>query len=204
MRRSIFIFLCLFAIFLSGCSLSPIKTTYVSTYTITNHIKKSRGSHYTLSHNTLFVIGPTASPGYGSSQMIYEITPYQLQSFSDHAWVAPPAELLLPLIANQLRATHYFYAVVTSPFAGGADYQLSTRLLMLQQEFLHPQSVVRLAMEATLINVITDHVVANRVFKTVVPCVENNPYAGVIATNKAAHIVVNQIAKFVVRSIRKS
>ncbi len=190
------------SIILSSCSLSPIKTAYVSTYTITNHVKKIGRSRHALSHKTLFVTEPTASPGYGSSQMIYEITPYQLEPFSDHAWVAPPAELLLPLIANQLRATHYFHAVVTSPFVGGTDYQLSTRLLVLQQEFLRPQSVVRLEMEVTLINTVTGQVVTNRVFETVVPCAENNPYSGVMATNLAAHMIVNKIARFVVRNVR--
>lgn len=128
--------------------------------------------------------------------------PYELRSFGDHRWVAPPAELLLPLLTDRIRATGYFHAVVATPYLGVSNYQLNTRLLALQQEFLQPQSEVRLKMQATIMNVATGRVIASREFQAVVPASENNPYAGVIATNQAAHIVTNQIAQFVIRKVR--
>ena len=187
------------AIFLSSCSLSPIKTAPISTYTITNWPKKTVVTQKTISRQTILVTTPVASPGYESSRMIYVMIPYQLKSFANHRWVAPPANLLLPLMANRLRAAGYFHAVVTSPFSGAAHYQLNTQLLTLQQEFLQPESKVRLTIEATLINTVTGRVVASRVFESVVPAPENNPYAGVLATNQAAHNVLNKIAQFVIR-----
>ncbi|MCX7124829.1 MAG: ABC-type transport auxiliary lipoprotein family protein, partial [Gammaproteobacteria bacterium] len=158
-------------------------------------------SQHSVSHKTLLVTTPIASPGYVSSRMIYVMIPYQLRSFSNHAWIAPPADLLLPLIANRLRANHYFKAVVTTPFSGAANIELNTQLLTLQQEFLQPQSVVRLTMEATLLDTASGHVIASHVFTAVVSAPGNNPYSGVLATNQAAHNVVSQIAKFVVNSV---
>jgi len=191
-------------IFISSCSFSPIKTAPLSTYTITHWPKKTVVSQKTISARSILVTTPVASPGYNSSRMIYVMIPYQLKSFGDHRWVAPPAELLLPLMANRLRATGYFHAVVTSPFSGGANYQLNMQLLTLQQEFLQPTSKVRLTIEATLLNMTTGHVIASRVFESVVSAPENNPYSGVLATNIAAHNVLNQIARFVVKNVRKS
>lgn len=202
MRTLTIIILFLSAIFLSSCTLSPIPTAPMSSYTITNWPEKTvHKSSKTISTKTILITTPMASPGYASSAMIYEVIPYQLRAFADHRWVAPPADLLLPLMANRLRATHYFRAVVASPFSGVANYQLNTQLLILQQEFLQPQSVVRLTMEATLINVATGRVIASRVFESVVPAPDNNPYAGVLAANKAAHNVINQIARFAIHPL---
>lgn len=190
-------------VFLSSCSmLSPMKVSPLSSYTLTNGARMPVISHQAVSSGTLLVTTPNASPGYNSAQMVYVTVPYQLRAFSNHRWVASPAELLLPLIANRLRATHYFHAVVTSPFSGAANYQLNTQLLTLQQEFLKPQSEVRLTLEVTLQKVTTGRVVASHVFQVVVPTSENTPYGGVLATNQAVHQVLEQVAEFVVRRVR--
>lgn len=194
------IILILSTLFLSGC-LSPIKTTEESTYTLTSYPSNTVAKKAN-AHGTLLVTTPTASPGYQSSDMIYVMIPYQLKSFADHAWVAPPSQLLLPLLTEKLRRTGNFRAVVSPPFSGLSTYQLNTRLLTLQQEFLQPQSVVRLVMSATLINARTGRVMGNRIFTAIVPAMGNNPYGGVLATNKAAHQVINQIAVFVARRLR--
>jgi len=173
-----------------------------SHYTITNWPKKTDVTEQSVSQHTILVMSPIASPGYQSSKMIYVMIPYQLKSFADHRWVAPPAELLLPLIANRLRAENYFKAVVTSPFSGSVTYQLNTQLLTLQQEFLQPESRVRLTIQATLVQVLTGKVIATRVFQAVIPASGNDPYDGVIAANKAAHVVLNEMAQFVVRKVR--
>ncbi|PIZ03763.1 MAG: hypothetical protein COY58_07980 [Gammaproteobacteria bacterium CG_4_10_14_0_8_um_filter_38_16] len=188
-------------IFLTGCDLSPIKVASESSYTMTQWPKKITISKKSVSRSTILVSTPVASPGYRSSRMIYVLIPYQLKAFANHRWVAPPSELLLPLLADQLREAHYFKAVVTSPFSGSASYQLNTQLLTLQQEFLQPQSHIRLTMEATLIHLSNGHVVASRVFQIVIPALQNNPYGGVLAANIAANQMMHQIVKFVVKKV---
>lgn len=201
MRRLIFFtVICLGVIFLSSCTVfPPLKMMPTSNYTITTWPKNSNSvAGKSVSSKVMLVMMPVASPGYTSLNMIYVTVPYKLNAFVDHFWVAPPAELLLPLIANRLRAKHYFKAVVASPFSGNVNLELTTRLLTLQQEFLQPVSQVRLVMEATLLNTATQQVIASRVFCAVVPAPGNNPYSGVLATNAAVHQVVDKIATFAV------
>lgn len=198
-------FFCIFilAFFLASCNLSPIKIASEYSYTITQWPKNNFAPAHAKTEQTLLVTSPIAAPGFTSSRMVYVLIPYQLRSFADHRWVAPPSYLLLPLLANRLREAGYFKAVVTSPFSGSATYQLNTELLTLQQEFLKPQSQVRLTMVATLVQVTDGHVVASRVFTIVIPTKENNPYGGVLATNQAAHDMMREITNFVVRNVKE-
>lgn len=182
---------------LTGCSLSPIKTPRVSTYTISNWEIRHTNQQTNQSKNTILVSTPSAAPGYRSSDMVYVTIPFKLKSFATNRWVAPPAKLLLPLIANQLQKTNKSYVVVTSPFSGASTFQLNTQLLMLQQEFFKPISQIHLMVQATLINSKTSQVVATKVFNIFTPAPENNPYSGVLAANKAAKQLALGIARFV-------
>lgn len=184
-----------------GCSFSPIKVAPESNYTITQWPQENVVCGKSTSSKTILITTPVASPGYESPNMIYVMVPYQLRSFANHHWVASPAQLLLPLLANHVRARGYFKGVVTSPFSGGTTYQLNTQLLVLQQEFLQPQSVVRLTMQAALMNGVTGKMIASRVFEAVIPAKNNNPYGGVLATNKAANQVLTQIANWTITKI---
>lgn len=204
MKRAVRIMILMGSIFLAGCNLSPLKVAPESHYTITAWPAKIITAQHVTSQNTILVTTPVAASGYASSKMIYVLIPYRLQSYADHRWVAPPAELLLPLLADQLRATKQFKAVVTSPFSGGVTYQLNTQLLTLQQEFLQPKSQVRLTIQVTLVHAVDEQVLASRVFEVLVPTPQNNPYGGVLATNLAAHQVMQDIAKFVVKNINHS
>ncbi|EKD91769.1 MAG: hypothetical protein ACD_29C00390G0002 [uncultured bacterium] len=134
--------------------------------------------------------------------MIYVTVPYKLKPYANNRWVAPPADLLLPLLTQSLRSIGYFRAVVTSPFSGMTTYQLNTRLLMLQQEFLQPISQVRFILEVTLMQSLTGKIISNRVFSIVVSAPNNNPYGGVLATNQAANALSKQIAQFVVQKAK--
>lgn len=197
MRRMIVLAL---TVLLSGCSFSPVKIAPESSYTITQWPQKNVVLGQSQTSKTILITTPVATPGYESSNMIYVMVPYQLRSFANHHWVSSPAQLLLPLLANHMRARGYFKGVVTSPFSGGTTYQLNTQLLVLQQEFLQPQSVVRLTMQATLLSGATGKMIGSRVFEAVVPAKNNNPYGGVLATNKAANQVLSQIAYWTVSS----
>lgn len=196
--RNIFIFLLLIA--LGGCSLSPIHVAPESSYTITKWPQENTdlAQKKSISNKTILVTTPVASPGYETASMIYVTVPYELRSFTNHRWVASPAQLLLPLLADRIRARGFFKGVMTSPFSGGATYQLNTQLLSLQQEFLQPQSQIRLRMQATLLNVSTGEMIASGIFQSVVSAQRNDPYAGVLATNEAANQVLGKIARWVV------
>lgn len=198
MRKYLLLMIGGFSLLSAGCG--PMNVAPLSTYTITNWPKKTSYARHASSRQILLVTQPVASSGYASSRMIYVLVPYQLKAFADHAWVAPPAQLLQPLLINSLRRAGYFKAVVGTLASGIPNYQLNTRLMMLQQEFLQPMSQVRLIMDATLIKVSSGRVIANRVFEEDVPA-DSSPYGGVLATNAAADHMATRITKFVMRHL---
>lgn len=184
------------ALGVSGCG--PINVPPVSLYTIgsLHGINVPTSSR---SKSTLMVSAIEASAGYQSSQMLYVSVPFKLRAFANHAWVAPPAQMLLPLIAQRIRARGYFKAVMTPPFTSYTTYRLELRLLTLEQDFLAPTSVVRLVMMGTLVSSVSNQVIASRRFSVTVAAPGNDPYSGVVAANAAATRLSKQIAQFVVQ-----
>lgn len=183
-----------------GCS--PVKMPNVAYYDITSTFKV-KNVHRSKSRLTLLVGQPIATPGYRTPKMIYIEVPYKLRSFATNAWVAPPSQMIMPILAQALRNSNYFYAVVTPPFTGITNYRLRTELDMLQQEFLQPRSSVHLVMTAILINNASNRVVASHRFEVRVPAPENNPYSGVIATNAAVSKMAQQVSRFVVAKVKR-
>lgn len=193
----------LIIIFVAGALVAcgPIATRPMDTYTISSLKKYVRAPRRT-TKLTLLVSNPTAAPGYQTSAMIYMATPFELKSFADNRWVAPPAQMLLPMFVRALRNTSYFYAVVAPPFVGITNLRLDTQLIKLQQEFLLPTSQLRLIVQASLVSNVTNRIVASRQFEVVIPTSENNPYGGVLAANKAAATLSRKIAQFAVNAAR--
>jgi len=187
------------AIQLVGCG--PVKMPNVATYTISS-LHDIAVPARSRTSRSIVVAMPEAAPGYGSSKMLYVNIPYKLKAFTRHAWVAPPAEMLLPLLAQRLRAKGYFKAVLTPPFVGQADYRLETQLLVLQQEFLEPDSELHMVLQVTLSNATNGKVLASRRFAMMEKASENNPYGGVMAANRVAARLTQQIANFVVANAR--
>lgn len=148
----------------------------------------------------LLVSNMVANPGYKTSRMIYVTAPGYLREYARNSWVAPPAQMLMPLIAERIESKHYFKAVVTPPFVGRSDYRLDTRLIVFQQEFIQPVSQVRCVVQALLINNNTSKVMASQQFQAIVPAPGNNPQSGVSAANQAASQLSEQIAQFVINS----
>ncbi len=189
------------AVALTACGLSkPINLPALSRYTITS-LQVAKSPRTSRSRSTLLVSVPVSNPGYQSAKMIYMNVPFRLRSYANNRWVAPPANMLLPLFAQRIRNKGYFKAVVTPPFSGVTNYRLDTQLIMLQQEFITPISQVRLVVQATLVSNRTNAVIASRRFQVAVSAPANNPYSGVLATNKAATIISGRIARFVLKSV---
>lgn len=184
------------ALFLTSCG--PIKTPPSSSYLI-GDLNSGKMPATARTHLTLLVSNPIANSGYQTSAMIYMITPYELKAFSNNRWVAPPAQMLLPIIVQALRQQGYFYAVVAPPFSGLTNYRLDAQLIKLQQEFFLPTSRVRLVVQATLISNLSNKVVATRSFEVTVTAPANNPYSGVLAANRAAAIIGQDVARFCIK-----
>lgn len=188
-----FISILCFAIGLVGCG--PMVVSPVSYYQL-DDVKPVKLPKNSKTHLSILVAMSIPNPGYETSAMIYMLTPYELSCYANSRWVAPPAEMLMSLLVQALRQTGHFYSVVSPPFVWMTSYRLDTRLLKLQQEFFFPVSHIRLAVEASLINRETNHVVVSPLFEVLIPTPTNNPYGGVLAANKAVVIISHRIAQF--------
>jgi cholesterol transport system auxiliary component len=192
------ILLSLLLLLLAGCA---VKSPPVSTYVLT--IPPAVFAFQPSQTNAVLLISAmTADPGYKTSQMIYLKEPAHLREYSRNAWVAPPAQMFMPLLIESIESKNYFRAVTAPPFAGHSDYRLDTRLILLQQEFLQPQSQVRCIVEALLTNNYTGRVIVSHRFQAVVPALGNNPASGAAAANQAAHLLSEEIAQFTVANAR--
>lgn len=189
------------AIALAGCGLStPVKLPQVRTYTL-NSVKPTALASRHRSQSTLLVSLPIPDPGYASSAMIYEPIPFDLRHFADHQWAAPPAQMLMPLLAQAITNQGYFKGVVTTPYSGVLNYRLDSRLVALNQTFLQPKSRVHLVLQETLTNNDDNKVIASHRFSLFVPAPGNDPYSGVVAANTAARVLTGQIARWVIKSM---
>ena len=194
------VLLFLFSFSLSACG--PVVVPLVSYYQIGDSrlIKVLPAKTYL----TILVSTPLADPGYQTSEMMYMLTPYQLSSYANNQWVAPPSQMLLPLFVQALRQTGYFFAVVSPPFIGVTNYRCETRLLKLRQEFFLSISQVRLTVQALLIKNSTNRIIASQLFEVLISAPSNNPYGGVLAANQAAAIISYRIALFCVAHTREN
>jgi len=201
MRRVIYFLLLSSFTLLGGCGItSPVVLPPQSEYAIAP-MKATTSSARARTPASLLVSMPIASPGYDSPNMVYVNVPFKLREYANNRWVAPPAQMLMPVIAQRIRAKQYFKAVVTPPFSGITNYRVDTQLIMLEQEFLQPASRIHLVMQATVINSASNKVLASKQFSVFTKAPGNDAYSGVLAANKAASIITSQIASFVVRSV---
>jgi cholesterol transport system auxiliary component len=183
-------------LFLSNCSVfSPIKTdeTSYELKTIPSvAIQKTR-------RTTLIIMQPEANSIYNTTRMVYTIKPYQVAYFAKNRWAASPGKMLQQLMIQTLQNTHYFKAVIAPPFSGMYDYILNTQLFELQQDFTHNPSVIRLRLNAQLIQSGTNRIIATKQFTVIEPAPQNTPYGGVIAANRAVSELLRQLVNFCVK-----
>lgn len=190
--------LCGVALLLAGCGLStPVKLAEMHTYNLSG-VKVTAAARRHRTDKTLLVSLPMPDPGFASSKMIYEPIPFNLRSYANHQWAAPPAQMILPMLAQSIINQGYFKAVVTTPFVGLSNYRLDSRLVSFTQDFLRPNSREHVVLQETLTNSTTNEVIASKQFSVYVPALQNNPYSGVVAANRAVDILGNQIAAWTV------
>lgn len=145
--------------------------------------------------STILIAEPVARPGYDSARMVYVTRAFELRFFARHEWVAPPAEMLAPLLAAALEGGGGFRAV-QSPSDVAPTFRLETEILALQQEFTESPSQVRLALRARLIDVAERRVVGSRDFEAVEAAPSDDPYGGVVAAHDAVTRALGDLAQW--------
>lgn len=152
------------------------------------------------SAKSIVVSQPSAAAGYEDTSMQYMQQNYKIGTFAKNEWLAPPAEMLQPLLVQSLKNTGYFRAVTPAPFAGITNLRLDTQLVKLQQNFVTKPSHIEFVIQATLVNAHKSTLIASQRFTAQVNAPADNPYGGVIAANIACQQLMEQIAAFTVRA----
>lgn len=190
--------LCIGIVSLTGCTLMApveVETKKYALTTIPTDILTAR-THAA----TLLVLVPVSAPAYATPRMAYTARKYQVDYFSQNEWIDTPAQMLLPLIVETLRRTHYFSAVLAPPYFGRQTFSLRTELIELQQDFTSDQAVVRFKVHVDLRLATTDRSIAEREISVQERLGERNPYAGVVAANVAAGRVLQELSRFVIEN----
>ena len=151
---------------------------------------------------TLIINPPRAAAGFDSQRIIYLREPHKLEYFAHSEWVEPPARMLGPLMVAALQNTGAFRAVVLAPGAASGDLRLDSEIVRLQHEFQTKPSQVHFTLRAYLLNDKTRRVLAWREFDVIEAAAGENPYGGVLAANRAAQTLLDQLAQFCAETAR--
>jgi cholesterol transport system auxiliary component len=184
-------------LFLSGCSLMhPANLKEANTYILKpEHLNLPKTKP---TSRTLLVLPTEGNKSVASSGMIYVTSPYQQANFAMHRWIAPPAQMLSPLIMSALQESGHYRGVLNTPFMGKADLRLNTELMQLEQNFLTHPSRVKMSLSAELMDVNSEKIIATKIFNASVVAPIDGPYGGVIAANQATRMILRELVLFCV------
>lgn len=181
------------AVALAGCALFASPGPAPSLFAL--DVPSAGASAGSAAAQAIEVAPPSARAGFDGSRMAYVTRPYELNYFARHQWVEPPARMLAPLLAEALERDGRFEAT-----QGGANLsaslRLETEIVALQQEFTAHPSQVRFTLRARLLDLAKRRVVASSAFEAVEPAPSDDPYGGVIAANRAAARVLDEVASW--------
>jgi cholesterol transport system auxiliary component len=195
--KKIFLSLLLMTGTLSACSMfSPVKIDPATSYMINTPPASVPQKRHARCGN-LLVTKPDSSPIYNTTQMAYTDHPYQVGYYVKSRWAETPPQMLQALMILTLEKTHSFHSVGSPTSIAKYDYILNTQLLELQQDYTRSPHAVILKLRAQIVNAKTNNIIAAKDFSITEPLHQDNPYAGVIATNKAAALLLKQLTIFV-------
>lgn len=181
---------------LGGCTVfQPVKSVSMSTYSIE---VQHEAAGTAAGEQTILVSTPSARSGYDSRRMVYTKRPHELEFFTQNQWVDSPARMLTPLIVEALESSSKYRAVVSSRSAATVDLQLDTEIIRLHQDFTTRPSQIHLTVRAQLTDIQGKRVLASREFNITEASASEDPYGGVLATNRAVKTMLKQITEFCV------
>jgi len=144
--------------------------------------------------STLLVNTPREEPGFDTPGMAYLLRPNVLGYYADSRWVDTPARMMAPLLVQAVEGTGCWRAVVRGPNTADADFRLDTEDLVLEQEFFHRPSRVRLAVRAVLVDLRRQSVVGTRRFEALEEAPADDAFGGATAANRAAGRILTALA----------
>lgn len=181
---------------IAGCSaLQPVKQESTNTFALEARIARSTAMPSPDAPN-LLVSPARAWAGFDSPRMAYFRTPHKLEYFAKNQWIDSPARMLTPLLIQAAESSGAFGAVVTPRSGVAAQLRLESEIVRLQQEFMGAPSRVHFTLRVQLIDVAARKVLATREFDATENAPSEDPYGGVLASNRAVSRVLDEVSAF--------
>lgn len=184
---------------LIGCTV-PHAITHQ--YTITEYRTQHVSTH-TAPLPSLFISAPEAITGFQTDQMLYRKFPFQTATYVHNGWSSAPAEMLYPLIIQSFQDSHAFRVVGSGTHAEISHYRLDTQLIELIQNYDKKPSQIELKVKAMISNTITAQIISSKVFRIYSVCPSDTPYGGVIAANRAAAQLTQQLTQYTITVVKR-
>jgi cholesterol transport system auxiliary component len=136
--------------------------------------------------------------------MAYLLRKHELSYYAFNQWADAPGRMMLGLLAQAMEATGLWHAVVQAPTPMRADYRLDCDNLAVEQQFFSQPSRVRLALRAQLIELNKRKILATREFELFEAAPTEDAYGGVVAANRAAARLLEELALWIGTSMSES
>lgn len=179
---------------LPGC-FSPVKSPAQSKYFFYPNVVTIQARKTT---NTLLVSRPTAAAGYTTFRMAYMEKPSELSYYTRNRWIAPPAEMLQPLLVESIQQSHRFRAVAAAPFSGKTNYRLETNIVYIRQNLTIVPHKMEIGLQVRLVDNQNQRIVASRLLQRSAPVLSLVPYAAVLTTNDLLCRLLQDVTRFVI------
>lgn len=181
---------------IQSCFMQPVNLPEIHKYQLTLNPCVTRSCVKTA--HTLFVSMPQAIQPYNSTQMVYSQKRNEVCYFAENRWVTPLPQMMLPLIIQSIRKTHYFKTVVGFPTVANTSYRLDTSIITFKQEFCGKRSRVHIVLDVNLIYSNTQKVIATRRIEVCIPTLCPTPASGVEAYRVALSSALEQLNIFII------
>ena len=182
------------ALILSGCSLLPkAEPVVIHRYTLDYPVVETRMDS---SGPVILVSRIYTRMGLASHRMMYRRDVHKVAYFTKNQWIAPPADMLEPLIVDSLESAGRFAAVVQPGSPVVADLRLDLHLAELYQDFSSRPGSVRFRIRAQLLNMNTLSVLATQQFDYSLPVATETAASGVDAINMVVQKFLPELVKF--------
>lgn len=185
---------------LSSCSMLLSKQALQMTYySLDATESKTQIDEYVNANDTLptlIVNMPKAAAGFDTRHMIYTRSPHKLEYFAQNEWIDTPAHMLQPLIVATIEHSHSFKGVLPKQDLVKSELRLDSEIVRLIQSFSIKPSQVQFVLRATIIDNVTNKVIAYREFDERVNAKTDNPFGGVIAANQAVNATLEKLSLF--------
>ena len=184
---------------LTGCVMARGTEEPLHTYLLNpaQEVEDSPSSHHTHKAQAILLVSPPhAEPGFDTTRMVYLTRPYEVSYYAANQWAETPARMIRTLLLESLEKSGLWRVVAPIPGSVHGDYRLDTEALVLQQEFSHKPSQVRLGFRLQLVALHDQVVLGARRFEIVENAPSDDAYGGVVAANRAVRTLLDQVTEW--------